>query len=166
MQGAWAQSLGWEDPLEKRIATHTSILAQRISWTEEPGKLQFMGSQKLDGLATFTFPLCHYCIFSGDYCSESMPSFNWDICVFIWRHRNSFCILNINFFSNMWLENIFPLCMWTFHSVDDFLCYIEAFSLHHFHLSTFAFVALLWVQYSRNYCPHPCHTISPHVSFQ
>jgi len=40
------RSLGWEDPLEKEMATHSSILARRIPWTEEPGGLQFMGSQK------------------------------------------------------------------------------------------------------------------------
>ena len=39
------QSLGEEDPLEKEIAIHSSILAWRIPWTEEPGGLQFMGSQ-------------------------------------------------------------------------------------------------------------------------
>ena len=41
-------SLGREDPLEKGMATHSSILAWRIPWTEEPGRLQFMGSQELD----------------------------------------------------------------------------------------------------------------------
>ena len=41
------QSLGQEDPLEKTIATHSSILAWRIPWTEEPGGLQSMGSQRL-----------------------------------------------------------------------------------------------------------------------
>ena len=40
------QSLGWEDPLEKGIATHSSVLAWRIPWTEEPGRLQAMGSPK------------------------------------------------------------------------------------------------------------------------
>ena len=38
-------SLGWEDPLEKGMATHSSILAWRITWTEEPGRLQSIGSQ-------------------------------------------------------------------------------------------------------------------------
>ena len=41
------QSLGWEDPLEKEMATHSSILAWKISWTEEPGGLQSMGSQRV-----------------------------------------------------------------------------------------------------------------------
>ena len=41
------QSLGWEDPLEKEMAIHSSILAWKISWTEEPGGLQSMGSQRV-----------------------------------------------------------------------------------------------------------------------
>ena len=46
-QEAWVQSLGWEDPLEKRMATYSSILAWRLPWTEEPGRLQSMGSQRV-----------------------------------------------------------------------------------------------------------------------
>ena len=41
------RTLGQEDPLEKEMATHSSILAWRIPWTEEPGRLQFMGSQRV-----------------------------------------------------------------------------------------------------------------------
>ena len=41
------RSLGWEDPLEKEMATHFSILAWRIPWTEEPGGLQTVGSQRV-----------------------------------------------------------------------------------------------------------------------
>ena len=41
------QSLGWEDPLEKEVATHSSILAWNIPWTEEPGGLQSMGLQRV-----------------------------------------------------------------------------------------------------------------------
>ena len=47
MQETQIQSLGWEDPLEKEMATHSSILASRISRTEEPGGLQSMGSQRV-----------------------------------------------------------------------------------------------------------------------
>ena len=43
----WVQSLGWEDALEKEMATRSSILAWRIPWTEEPGELQSMGSQRV-----------------------------------------------------------------------------------------------------------------------
>ena len=42
------QSLGWEDPLEKEMAAHSSILAWRIPWTEEPGELQYIGLQESD----------------------------------------------------------------------------------------------------------------------
>ena len=47
VQETRVQSLGWEDPLEKKMATHSSILAWKISWTEEPGGLQSMGSQRV-----------------------------------------------------------------------------------------------------------------------
>ena len=47
MQETGVQSLGWEDPLEKEMATHSSTLAWKIPWTEENGRLQFMGSQKV-----------------------------------------------------------------------------------------------------------------------
>ena len=47
MQEAWVQSLGWEDPLEEGMATHFSILAWRIPWTEELAWLQPMGLQRV-----------------------------------------------------------------------------------------------------------------------
>ena len=46
MQETWARSLGWEDSLEEEMATHSSILAWEIPWTEEPGGLQSMELQK------------------------------------------------------------------------------------------------------------------------
>ena len=55
VQETWLQSLGQEDALEKEMATHSSTLAWKIPWTEEPGRLQFIGSQKV----TFTFH-CKY----------------------------------------------------------------------------------------------------------
>ena len=47
MRETQVQSLGWEDPLEKEMATHSSTLAWKIPWTEERGRLQPMGSQKV-----------------------------------------------------------------------------------------------------------------------
>ena len=47
MQETWVQSLGQEDPLEKELAPHSSSLAWKIPWTEEPGRLQSMGSQRV-----------------------------------------------------------------------------------------------------------------------
>ena len=47
LQETWVQSLDQEDPLEKEMATHSSTLAWRTLWTEEPGRLQSMGSQRV-----------------------------------------------------------------------------------------------------------------------
>ena len=48
MRESWVQSLGWEDPLEKGMATHSSILAWRSPWTEDPDGLQSLGCKELD----------------------------------------------------------------------------------------------------------------------
>ena len=48
MQETWVQFLGQEDPLEKEMTIHSSILAWKIPWTEEPSRLQSMGSQESD----------------------------------------------------------------------------------------------------------------------
>ena len=50
MRETRVRSLGWEDPLEKEMATHSSILAWRIPWTEEPGRLQSMESHRVAGI--------------------------------------------------------------------------------------------------------------------
>ena len=47
MQEIWVQSLGQEDPLEREVATHSSVLVWKIPWTEESGGLQSMGSQRV-----------------------------------------------------------------------------------------------------------------------
>ena len=46
-QETWVQLQGWEDPLEYKMATHSSILAWKIPWTEEPGRIQSMGLQRV-----------------------------------------------------------------------------------------------------------------------
>ena len=48
MWETWVRSLGWEDPLENGMATHSSILAWRIPWTEKSGRLQSMGSKSVE----------------------------------------------------------------------------------------------------------------------
>ena len=64
MQETQVRSLDWEDPLEKEMVTHSSSLAWEIPWTEEPGGLQSMGSQRVGhDLATDTF--FSHCILSG-----------------------------------------------------------------------------------------------------
>ena len=51
-QETQVRSLGWEDPLEKKMATHSSITASKIPWTEEPGRLQSMESQRVSDTQT------------------------------------------------------------------------------------------------------------------
>ena len=55
IQETWVQSLGREDPLEKEMATHSSTIAWKIPWTEEPDRLHSMGSQRVGHDFTFTF---------------------------------------------------------------------------------------------------------------
>ena len=59
MQETWVQSLLWEDSLEKEMATHSNILAWRIPWTEEPGRLQCMGSQRGGHNLATEYPRMH-----------------------------------------------------------------------------------------------------------
>ena len=60
MQETWVRFLSWEDPLEKEMATYSSIHAWRIPWTEEPGRLQSMGSKKSDMTERLILELSHY----------------------------------------------------------------------------------------------------------
>ena len=59
MQEAWVRSLGWEDSLEKEMAAHSSILAWKVPWTDEPGRLQSMGSQRVghDGVTSLSLSI-------------------------------------------------------------------------------------------------------------
>ena len=57
VQETQVQSLGWDDPLEREIATHSSVLAWRIPWTEEPSGLQSMGLKELDTTERLHFRL-------------------------------------------------------------------------------------------------------------
>ena len=77
MRETWVRSLGWEDPLEKEMATHSSILAWRIPWTEEPGGLQSSGSQRVGqdrATSLFTFFHMPY-VFSYPHILTTHPSF-------------------------------------------------------------------------------------------
>ena len=58
MQETWVRSLGWEDLLEKEMAIHSSTIAWKIPWTEEPGRLQSMGSQRVGHNWATSLSLC------------------------------------------------------------------------------------------------------------
>ena len=85
MREIWIQSLGWKDPLKKEMATHSSILSWRILWTEEPGGLQSMGSQRVrhnwvTGISSIA--LCN------------VPFYPWQYSLF-WSHLASEIIMAI-----------------------------------------------------------------------
>ena len=87
MQESWAQFLGREDPLEKEMATHSSILAWKIPWTEESGRLQSMGSEESD----MTWQLNHH-----QYCTEGLYPIFYILYSFICPvHLSCFCVLVI-----------------------------------------------------------------------
>ena len=75
MQETWIQSLSWEDPLEKGMATHASILAWRIPWTEESERVQSLGSQRVrHDSATNTFSLWDAVFSKISFPSIAVPS--------------------------------------------------------------------------------------------
>ena len=67
MQETWVQSLGWEDPLEKEMANHSRTLAWKTPWTEEPGRLQTMRSQRAGHYWATSLSLCHLCVFNRGF---------------------------------------------------------------------------------------------------
>ena len=71
MQEVHLWSLGWEDALEKEMATHSSILPWEISWTEEPDRLQSMGPQKV----------------GREWATEHMYMYNWFTLLSIWNQH-------------------------------------------------------------------------------
>ena len=72
MQETWVLSLGWEDPLEKEMAPHSSILAWRIPWMEEPGGLQPRDLKDSD--MTWVASLLHYKDFLGSLVAQSVKN--------------------------------------------------------------------------------------------
>ena len=79
MQETWVWSLGWKDPLEKGMVTYSSILAWGIPWTEEPGRLQSMGSQSQTRLSNKHFHY-HFHIYTMEYYSSHKKEQNIVIC--------------------------------------------------------------------------------------
>ena len=80
MRETWVHSLGWEDSLEKRMATQSSILAWRITWTEEPGGLQSMVSWRVghDWVTNTHSWYCTFCEF-GQMCNGINPPLQYHI---------------------------------------------------------------------------------------
>ena len=116
MHETWVRSLGWEDPLKKEMATHSSILARRIPWTEEPVKLQSTGSQRVrhDWVASHTHPF--FCLLYS-----VIVSFQ---CIFFFLFQ--YCILQlwllfIFFNSLLKKKNFLYLCSLCIHMFPETL---------------------------------------------
>ena len=71
IQETWVRSLGWEDPLEEGIATHSSMLAWKIPWKEEPGGLQSTGSKRMDTTERLSTERSSQCFPGGTSGKES-----------------------------------------------------------------------------------------------
>ena len=120
VQETWIQSLGQKDLLEKEMATHSSILAWKIPWTEEPGRLQSTGSQRVRWLSNFTFtcnsitnfPIWHPCVNPSDRGPEIAIFFFWMTSKDISSNKNNYCIVVIFF------------CRWEMFSRSKELFYV------------------------------------------
>ena len=89
MRETWVQSLGWEDILEKEVATHSSILAWKIPWTEEPGRLQSMGSQRV----RYNWPTSLYSVINNSWpvqCTQGMSGW-WALTEIMWGATRAWC---------------------------------------------------------------------------
>ena len=97
MQETWVWSLGWEDPLEKEMATHSNILAWKLQWTEEPGGLQSMGSQRMILLL-----MANTCVYTHDtfVLRPSLVGKLFQVCIFKWQLHVS---------QGIWDENILAI---------------------------------------------------------
>ena len=111
MQETQVWSLGWEDPLEKEMATHSSVLAWRIPWTEEPGGLQSMGSQRVrhDWATSLSFYAYNYrslglvLIFYFIFVLMALCIyFSWNYCAFFGKREYKF--LKCNSVIHLWTE--------------------------------------------------------------
>ena len=149
MQEIWVQYLGWEDPLEKGIAAHSSILAWRIPWKEELGGLQSMGSQRVGhNWATNTFTLLsskqcmwHYDIgLSKLYLGIKKHNLNWhhsELSKILIKEIYWMAILIFFFlmtqFSSQWFSSC---CIWILYSVgqsvQEFYCHCESWLKYRF----------------------------------
>ena len=90
MLKTWVRYLSWEDPLEKGMATHCSILAWRIPWTEEPGRLQTMESQRVGHNWAWAWSQLQMCSVSV----WSHTEINWSTAS--WSMTHLHCALQIN----------------------------------------------------------------------
>ena len=124
----WVRSLGQEDPLEEEMATHSSILAWRLPWTEEPDGFQSMGLQRVgydwSDLAHINKRRikCNSKVLVG-ISLEVVKLFSWKICWKLIVHLNSFCLVEVHiscgFTCYSWVD---LMVSFLFHILFAFIC--------------------------------------------
>ena len=87
MRETWTRALGWEDPLEKEMAIHSSTIAWKIPWTEEPGRLQSMGSQRIGHNWVISFHLPWWLIGKESTCQCRRCGFDHWVGKILWRKK-------------------------------------------------------------------------------
>ena len=118
MRETWIWSLGWEDPLEKEMATHSSTLAWKIPWMEEPGRLQSMGSQRVrqDWATSFSLSLC-YCSTKTVTDNTQMKKHGYALIKLYWHWNLKVIWFSCDFFSPQPFKNIkITLSLWVWNS--------------------------------------------------
>ena len=100
MQGTWVRSLGWEDPLEKGMATHSSILVWRTPWTEEPGRHSPWGGKESDTAEGLTLSLSDWILSYCSCCTSTRPKG-----ASRWRMRHF--VLQGNWWNRFWIVRYF-----------------------------------------------------------
>ena len=122
MRETKVRSLGWEDPLEKEMATHSSILAWRISWIEEPGGLQSMGLQRVGHDWVTSLHFCMKYLMHGiSNFLEEISSLSHSIVFlyfFVLNTKEAFCISACHSWNSAfkWIYLSFSLCLWLLFS--------------------------------------------------
>ena len=184
MQETWVWFLGWEDPLEEGMATRSCILAWRIPWTEEPGKLQSMGWQRIrcnwsdlaclhvwwsennnfiNMLIETQIPVKIYIFLSffiiWVFVLQALPiqTSVWHMVLHVRDCCCCYYIINLNYISNCWLNSF------SFNIFKIFFCIPVSTDLKFLDPSTLV-GDLLWYTYTLFFCLC-CFSISPYLSF-
>ena len=133
MQETWVQSLGLEDPLEKDLATHSSILAWEIPWTEEAGRVQSMGSQRVRRSQSDS---AHTAVSVLSICSSALVFVSPVVLAFSRNSPPHFCFLTLDYLIILfyfilfyWLHSTWILVLWT--GIERMPTAMEVLSLNH-----------------------------------
>ena len=120
-QKMWVQSPRWEDPLEEEMPTHTSILAWKIQWTEEPGGLQSMGLQSQTWLSMHYVHAVKHFFFGGNFCWSCEASASHEKTVTTVKGVSAF--LYIRRYKN-WAHRTHKISSWDYLS-EDLSCWFS-----------------------------------------